>query len=237
MARPALPPVRDLDPAGLRVLAPERWCDRAAGVRVCFSGAEGSGELPATIEAVEPAGTGVSWLRQVHGRTVVAIQTERGECGEGDALVSSAQDLALAVVTADCVPVLIGGDGWIAAVHAGWRGVVAGVVAAALARLPGSPAARTAWIGPAIGPCCYEVGEEVAAALAVATSAAVIRRVAGAVRPHADLGRAVAHQLAAGGVGEIRRLGLCTRCGGAGLHSYRRDGRRAGRNVSWIVRD
>lgn len=238
--RSAMPPpppsgrTIDLDPVAHWRPAPGHWADRAAGVRVGFAGRALSGGLAKAVARVESPPVAAAWLRQVHGATVV--EARAGACGEGDALVSAQPGLALAVVTADCVPVLLAARGRIAAVHAGWRGIVAGVVPAALARLPGAAAERVAWLGPAIGPCCFEVEERVADEIAAATSGAVIVPRPAGWRPHVDLWRAVCEQLA-DGVGEIRRLGLCTRCAGAGLHSYRRDGARAGRNLSWIVRE
>jgi YfiH family protein len=149
------------------------------------------------------------------------------------------------VVTADCVPVLLAGPAGIAAVHAGWRGVVAGVVGAAVAamrearRLVAGQWQGTelaAWIGPAIGPCCYETGGDVAAQVAAASEPGVVSP-GPAGRPHLDLQAAVQWQLAAAGVAEIQTVALCTRCAAEQLHSYRRDGRGAGRNHSFIWRE
>jgi len=233
MLAPELPGVRDLDPAALWHPLPGHWRDRGAGARIGFAGRALTGGLATALARVEGPAVAAAWLRQVHGAAVVET-LEEGVCGEGDALVAGRPGLALTVVTADCVPVLLAARGRVAAVHAGWRGVVAGVVPAALAGLPGSPAERVAWLGPAIGPCCFEVEERVAGEIAEATTPDAVVPQPGGRRPHVDLWRAVAGQLA-GGVGEIRRLGLCTRCESERLHSYRRDGARAGRNLSWVV--
>ena len=102
-----------------------------------------------------------AWVDQVHGAVVVEA-VEPGPQGEADALYTTHSGLALTIATADCVPIILEGKGVVAVVHAGWRGAAAGVVPAALAALAAahSPADRAA-IGPAIGPCCYEVGPEV----------------------------------------------------------------------------
>lgn len=205
------------------------WWSRSASAEVRFLG-RGAPDAP------EP---GVAWLagarpqarmRQVHGATV--LTGSAGECGAGDALVSPERGLALAVVTADCVPVLLAAEHRVAAIHAGWRGFVAGVVPGALAEL-GDAADVVAWIGPAIGACCYEVGEEVAAPVVARSSEAVLspgRR----GRPHVDLPLAVELELRRLGVREILRLGVCTACHSDLLESYRRDGAAAGRNRSFI---
>lgn len=205
------------------------WRSRSASAEVRFLGR-------GVAEAADP---GVAWLegerpqarmRQVHGVTV--LPGRPGECGTGDALVTSIRGLALSVVTADCVPVLLASRERIAAIHAGWRGFVAGIVPAALTEL-GAPEGVVAWIGPAIGACCYEVGEEVAAPVAARSSEAV-RSPGGRGRPHVDLPLAVEIELARLGVREIRRLGVCTACHPDMLDSYRRDGAAAGRNRSFI---
>ena len=104
-------------------------------------------------------------LRQVHGGNVLTA-TEPGRAGPGDALVTCTPGLPLAVMTADCVGVVLETDDAVGVAHAGWRGVVAGVVAATARRLEGlgrrpGPVLRAA-TGPLIGPCCFEVGPEVA---------------------------------------------------------------------------
>ena len=120
-----------------------------------------------------------------------------------------------------------------AAVHAGWRGIAAGIVSETVAALPEAPENVTAWIGPAIGPCCYEVGEEVAEQVAAAARRDVVRP-GPRGRPHLDLPGAVAAQLAAAGVSRVVVVSACTRCESESLWSFRRDGRGTGRNLSFI---
>jgi YfiH family protein len=173
----------------------------------------------------------VAWARQVHSARVLTAQP--GECGEGDALVSRGSGLALSIVTADCVPVLLAGPAAIAAAHAGWRGIAAGVAAATVEAMGEDPALVQAWIGPAIGPCCYETGADVAARVAAASGPEIITE--GPVgRPHLDLQLAVRRQLQAAGLHQIQVIPLCTRCAAATLHSYRRDGKAAGRNHAFL---
>lgn len=207
------------------------WRDGSAAAEVLFLGRSADGRRDAGFAgAWTDRERPLSRMRQVHGAKVLAARP--GECGEGDAQVTAVAGLALAVVTADCVPVLIAAGDRVAAIHAGWRGFVAGVVAAALEEL-GDPAQAIAWIGPAIGPCCYEVGEEVAVPVA-ARSTSEVRSTGRRGRPHLDLPLAVEIELARRGVGEIRRLALCTACHPELLESYRRDGAAAGRNCSLI---
>lgn len=102
------------------------------------------------------------FVTQVHGSRVVRAVTP-GLLGEADAIYTTRQALPVAVATADCVPVVLEGDGFAAVVHAGWRGASAGVLTRTVAELTGAGLAVTrAAIGPSIGPCCYEVGDEVA---------------------------------------------------------------------------
>ena len=107
-----------------------------------------------------------SWVNQVHGNTVLTVD-EAGAAGDADGLLTDRPRLGLLVATADCVPVVIEGEHSSAMVHAGWRGMAKGVVAAGVAAMvdAGDRPVRAA-IGPSIGPCCYEVGQEVADALA-----------------------------------------------------------------------
>jgi YfiH family protein len=214
------------------------WSDTAGEVEVRFAGRGLERSRQDTLAAIEPAAPPVAALRQVHSARVVDV-AGGGFHGEGDALVTSEDALALSVITADCVPVLLAAPGALAAVHAGWRGIVAGVIAGALARLRESSTAVApddrviAWIGPAIGPCCYEVGQEVAEPV-IAASAEEVATPGPRGRPHLDLRRAAMLQLYRAGVTDVRLLGPCTRCHPDQLWSYRREGARAGRNVGFI---
>ncbi len=102
-----------------------------------------------------------AYLNQVHGAEVHLVD-RGGNHGDGDALVTSHRLVPLMVATADCVPVAVEAEGAVALVHAGWRGAAAGVLPAAVSvlRRNGFTPLRAA-IGPAIGPCCYEVGDDV----------------------------------------------------------------------------
>ncbi|MFN7942498.1 MAG: polyphenol oxidase family protein [Thermoanaerobaculia bacterium] len=204
--------------------------DRAADVEVRFFGKGVAGRDAELPVALVPLGLERAWLTQIH--SAIVHEARPGLVGEGDALVSGARRLGLVVATADCVPLLIAGASRLAAVHAGWRGVAARIVERALERL--AEPARVAWIGPAIGGCCYEVGEEVAAAVVAASDRSVLHP-GSRGRPHLDLASAVAAQLARAGVGEIRRASLCTRCSGD-FWSHRRDGSAARRNLALIWR-
>lgn len=178
---------------------------------------------------------------QVHGAAVLepALEEEPSavRSREADALVARARGAAVGVRTADCVPVLLADPrgGAVVAVHAGWRGVVAGVLGEALRVLNAKdPGALVAAIGPSIGPCCFEVGDDVAARLAQsAGDGIVIRR--GMEKPHVDLWRAVERQLRRAGVGAVDLLGECTACKPERYFSYRKDGQRSGRMLSVIV--
>lgn len=137
------------------------------GVRAEFSSGS-DGDLRHDLDARSRYGTRVGastpWatVHQVHGPRVVTVAST-GEHGDADGLVTDRVDVPLAVFTADCLGIVIDAGGVVAVAHAGWRGLDAGVIEAALhgcAEMGGQPEA--AWIGPSIGPCCFEVGEEVA---------------------------------------------------------------------------
>lgn len=221
------------------------WRGAAGGATVAFAGrgAEPSGPRPAdgqisprerVLARVAGKRLPVAWARQVHSARVLPARP--GECGEGDALIGRDRGLALSVVTADCVPLLLAVPAGLAAAHAGWRGIAAGIVPATLAALGGSAEETVAWIGPAIGPCCYETGPEVAAQVAAASDPDVVEP-GPSGRPHLDLQEAVRLQLRAAGVRNIHLLRLCTRCQEHRLHSYRREGKAAGRNHAFVWLD
>jgi YfiH family protein len=189
--------------------------------------------------ALERRGIQLARMRQVHSARVLEVGAAV-VANDGDAMVTRATALALRVVTADCVPVLLASPDAIAAVHAGWRGLAAGILTAAVRALDsnGRPVPIRAIVGPAIGVCCYEVGPEVAEQVAHrAGSDTVIAARGEGRRPHLDLALAARFELGAAGVGEIVTVAACTRCAVDRLWSYRRDGKRAGRNVALIWRD
>jgi YfiH family protein len=184
--------------------------------------------------------------RQVHG---ARIATER-ECEsaippEADGVASASPGVPVAVFTADCVPILLSTSCGtaVAAVHAGWRGLAAGVVAAGVAavrELASGSSPLVAAIGPHIGACCYEVDAPVIAALRGRFAHAL----PGAVRPtrpgHVaiDLAALVREALTAAGLDPASVGALpdaCTHCDPERFHSYRRDGLAAGRLVHFIA--
>lgn len=186
------------------------------------------------------------YLSQVHG--VAHRVLRRGEAFEdvvrdvGDITLSADPGVACGIRTADCVPVLLAHvpSGAVAAIHSGWRGTTLDVAAAgvrALRELAGAGRILGA-IGPHIERCCFEVGDDVAAELAAASSlgASVVER-EGDARPHVDLRRLVRAQLLAAGLadGDIDDVPGCTVCDAARFFSYRRDGARSGRLLSAIV--
>jgi YfiH family protein len=178
-------------------------------------------------------------VRQVHGARVVTAAGPSAPCGEADAVVSSLPGVAACVAVADCVPVLLAAPGGraVAAVHAGWRGTEARAAAAgalALARAAGVEAGRLrAVIGPSIGPCCYQVSEELVVRFVAAFGASVVLRGAGG--PRLDLWAANLSALREAGVGEVETMGRCTACDRSSFFSHRRDAGRTGRMVAFAA--
>ena len=170
------------------------------------------------------------WLAQVHGCDAVSLNAAAGaaEPPAADAAVTHVPGRVCAVLTADCLPVLLcdRGGSVCAAVHAGWRGLHRGVIEAALARLGRPPAAVLAWLGPAIGQRRFEVGPEVRAAfLAQDAGVADAFRPGAGDRWLADLYALAHRRLTAAGVEQVSGGGLCTASDAARFYSYRRDGR------------
>lgn len=165
-----------------------------------------------------------AWLDQRHTTTV----SDAGVSGcVADAAVTRTPGTVCAVLTADCLPVLLCDEAatWVAAVHAGWRGLAAGIVEAAVARGPTAPARLIAWLGPAIGPQRYEVGHEVRAEFAKVDPDAVAAfapSVNG--RWMADLYALARRRLQSAGVERVHGGGWCTASDAERFYSYRRDG-------------
>ena len=179
----------------------------------------------------------VASLRQIHSDTVL-FANQPGVVGQGDALVADRAGLTLAIRTADCLPVLMADvqNRAVAAVHAGWRGVVQEIVpktvAAMAARFGTSAEELLIAMGPGIGPCCFEVGPEVS----IQFSAFFPERDDLFTRAKVNLVETVVRQLTRIGIQrqQIATSGLCTCCGRELFHSYRRDNDAAGRMVTVI---
>jgi len=172
---------------------------------------------------------GMASLQQIHSADCLTA-TEPGCIGEGDALITNTPGLAVSVRTADCYPIFLADPVTraVAAVHAGWRGTASSVVGRALERMATEfgtrPSDVWAAIGPGIGECCYEVGDEVARKFGRASAGRI------------DLAAENRRQLIAAGVASYRidSIEACTFCHADRFHSYRRDGDAAGRMISYI---
>ncbi|MCG6922290.1 MAG: peptidoglycan editing factor PgeF [Acidobacteria bacterium] len=176
-------------------------------------------------------------MRQVHGATVLDAPWEGTP--EADAAVSGERGVLVGVATADCLPVLLVDPvrRVAAAVHAGWRGTVAFVVTRAVEALlaRGSrPDDLVAALGPGIGPCCYEVGEELRDAFG--PEGEDFFRAGPRGRPHLDVRAANTRQLRRAGVAaeRIHHVDECTACHPDLYYSYRRDGPGTGRMISFV---
>ena len=170
-------------------------------------------------------------LRQIHSDIAVYADDRSGRLAEGDALLSDSPGQLVGVRTADCLPILLVDERHrtVAAVHAGWRGTVTGVCLSSLKamakRWDTKPEHLHAAIGPGIGPCCFEVGPEVAIQFGQPFQ-----------RTRVNLEQANRRQLVEAGLAPERicALGLCTFCHGDKFFSFRRDRERAGRMTSVI---
>ncbi len=167
---------------------------------------------------------------ELHGHEAAQDPSSYAEPGspltEGDGQHTAAAGLAPLVLVADCLPVALAGPGGVAMLHCGWQGLAAGIVAKGAAAVKAEAAA----IGPGIGPCCYEVGNE------------VLERFAGLGEGIAegrmlDLSEVARRQLDAAGVEQVEAAGLCTKCEPELFYSYRRDGERSGRQagIAWLA--
>lgn len=229
-------------PARVRSIMTTRDGGTSAGPWAAASGGGmnlglGSGDDPAVVRAnrarlASMLPSAPTWLRQVHGTRVVdAALANADEPIEADAIYSTAEDTVCAIMVADCMPVLFcNRDGTrVAAAHAGWRGLVAGVLEETIRESGLVPQDTMAWIGPAIGPSRFEVGDDVRNAF-IAAGVADRNDIETAFIPHAegkwlaDLPSLARMRLAACGVGDVYASGLCTASDARRFYSYRRDG-------------
>jgi YfiH family protein len=186
----------------------------------------------AHIEAV--VGVPPTYTRQVHGSKVLRVRAPSdGQPVEADGQATATAGIAPAALVADCLPVAVAGDGAVAMLHAGWRGLAGGVIQEGIRALLELGARRplVAAIGPGAGPCCYEVGDEVRAVFAESFPEARHGQ-------NLDLKAIARAQLEQAGVESVRDVGLCTICSPPELfYSHRRDrgltGRQAG--IAWLT--
>ncbi len=201
------------------------------GMRGAAFGAAGDGngrdDREARSRISRSLGIPEAWaaVRQVHGADVIWAE-QPGTLGDADALATTVPGLPLTVATADCLPVVLESPAAVGIAHAGWRGVAAGVVDALRASMAAAGHYPVqAAIGPGIGPCCFEVGPEVTAALPDAAATTEWGT------PSVDLPGALGSSLE--GL-EVWRAPGCTRCDAA-YHSYRRNGTAARQvAVAWL---
>jgi len=182
---------------------------------------------------------------QVHGTTVrrAPHKSKWTECDSCDALHSDARPSMLGIKVADCLPVsLIDAQNHVIAnIHSGWRGAASGVTLATLDALAADSAfdvtAASAWRGPSIRGCCFEVGENVAETIRAAYANAEEFIDRSRKKPHVDLAGLTAMLLQRRGMpaDRVHDSGLCTRCDGSIFHSYRRQGPRGGRNLAVVA--
>jgi hypothetical protein len=180
-------------------------------------------------------------VRQVHGDRIVVAAEPHGPGEDADAVATAAPGVAACVSVADCVPVLLADprSGAVAAVHAGWRGAIAGIAARAARlmteRFGADPAELLAAVGPSIGPCCYEVDPGLAARFTAAFGAAVAN--ASPAQPRLDLWMANERALRSAGLRSrnVEVLGRCTSCEPERFYSHRRDRGETGRQVGFIA--
>jgi YfiH family protein len=170
--------------------------------------------------------------RQVHGAELARHDSpqrpspfaEPGpELAEADGQVAERDGVAPLVMVADCLPIALAGRRGVAMLHGGWRGLAAGIVGRGVDAIEGSSAA----IGPGIGPCCYEVGDEVLAAFAPLGEGIAAGRML-------DLRAAARRLLERAGANVVAESDLCTSCNPELLFSHRRDGARTGRQAGLV---
>lgn len=180
-------------------------------------------------------------VSQVHSDRIVVIdradaEVEEIKTQEADGIITGLKGLSIGILTADCVPVLLSDrkKKVVAAVHAGWKGTASKISAKAIGlmseRFESRPQDITAAIGPAIGPCCYEVGEEVVSAIGYREGVAVQH----GNKWHVDLPKANLLQLRDAGVTDIDLSNICTSCSTDLFFSHRKEMGKTGRQLSFI---
>lgn len=216
-------------PAGVRALVTTRSGGASLGPYAAMNLAAHVGDVAGAVKEnrrrlsrllpAEPR-----WLSQAHGVRVVDAAAPPD--GEADAAFARKRKVVCAVLTADCLPVLLCDDAGtvVGAAHAGWRGLAGGVIEAAVSAMGEPPACLMAWLGPAIGPLAFEVGDDVRQAfLTRAPEAGSAFAAAGNGKWLADLYRLAEQRLNALGIMRVFGGGFCTHNDVARFYSFRRE--------------
>ena len=216
-------------PAHVRAFATTRtgggstgpWASLNLGARC---GDEAARVADNRLRLTQAIGAPIEWLDQVHGKRVIGDEASERTA---DGVVSRTPGRVCAVLTADCLPILLCDRAGtiVCALHAGWRGLAAGIVGAGVAALDRNPIDLLVWLGPAISPAHFEVGQDVFDAfVSVTPEAASAFRPAAAGKWMADLYALARQQFAALGVGAVFGGDACTYADASRFFSYRRDG-------------
>ncbi len=177
-------------------------------------------------------------VTQIHSADVLVADGRTGVLGPADAIVGHGSPMLLGIKTADCLPILLVDpvNRAIGAVHAGWRGTVAKIADKAIRkmceRFGSDPGKMHAAMGPGIGSCCFEIGNEVAEQFGEYANAVLNRK----PRPHLDLSKVNHRQLQLAGVptSQIYDSGQCTMCRVDDFYSHRKEKEQAGRMVTFV---
>ena len=187
-----------------------------------------------------PPGSTITWLNQVHGTRVIHAPSEYSKGLEADAVWSDEPGFACAVMTADCLPIILADvDGQcVAAAHCGWRGLAGGILKRTIEAMPVDASRLVAWLGPAIGPSAFEVGGDVLAAFYLAEEDLAVHPIPETDNKYfLDLNILAGRQLLALGLDPSQVSGgdTCTYSDPKRFYSYRRDGQ-TGRMVTLILK-
>ncbi|MAE71838.1 MAG: multicopper polyphenol oxidase [Gemmatimonadetes bacterium] len=213
---------------GDRLISGKLRAIEGVGHAVCLPRA---GKAASPLEAIGTTEERVLRVRQVHGTRLVEWSEPAETIPEGDGVLVRRPGAWAGIRTADCVPLLLVGEGALAVVHAGWRGTLAGIAALAVGALGGEARAMTAVLGPHIGACCYEVAEELGGRFRERFGASVVRP-----NGHLGLGAAIRSDLERAGVmaDRIFEGAPCTYCDPRAFPSWRREGEGAGRLLTLV---
>jgi YfiH family protein len=237
----------DIGARGIQVISTTRAGGASTG---SFAGFNVGGHVGDSDEVVQanrqmlygqlPSGSTITWLNQVHGTHVIHAPSEYSKGVEADAVWSDEPGFACAVMTADCLPIILADiEGrCVAAAHCGWRGLAGGILKRTIEAMPVDPSRLVAWLGPAIGPSAFEVGGDVLAAFYLAEEDLAVHPIPETDNKYfLDLNILAGRQLLTLGLdpGQVSGGDTCTYSNPQRFYSYRRDGE-TGRMVTLILK-